>query len=112
MNYYQLYIHFLILLKMLIILLALMHFHYKRNHQIKQQEETEYWKSRIEFVFVVCMSILLIYLFSPTRSSSTLVTGETKILLFLFGFILLITAKWENFIYTGQWFQDLQQSLR
>jgi uncharacterized membrane protein len=112
MSFYQLYINFLILLKILFILLSLMHFHYKRNHHIKQQEETDYWKSRIEFIFIVCMSLLLIYLFSPACTSSTLVTGETKILLFLFGFILLITAKWENFIYTSQWFQDLQQSLR
>ena len=44
------------------------------------------------------MSILLIYLFNPRVDRNTLIDKETKLLLFLFGFILLITAKWDVFI--------------
>ena len=43
------------------------------------------------------MSILLIYLFNPRVDRSVLIDKETKILLYLFGFILLIIAKWNLF---------------
>jgi hypothetical protein len=54
----------------------------------------------------------MIYLFSPKKSNTVTITGETKILLFLFSVILFITAKWEDFIYTSKWFEELQKTLR
>jgi hypothetical protein len=43
------------------------------------------------------MAILLIYLFNPRNPKLEIIDSETKILLYLFGIVLLITAKWEAF---------------
>jgi CHASE2 domain-containing sensor protein len=68
-----------------------------------------YWKDRIEFIFVLLMSVLLIYLFNPRKDKSVLINYETKLLLYLFGFVLLIMAKWDTFIEEAKWFKDLQE---
>jgi hypothetical protein len=44
------------------------------------------------------MAILLIYLFNPYYNHDNLMTPETKLLLYLFGFILIIVAEWGLFI--------------
>jgi hypothetical protein len=38
-----------------------------------------------------------------------MIDSETKILLFLFGFVLLITAKWTEFFNEAEWFQYFQK---
>ncbi len=70
-----------------------------------------YWKERFEFIFIALMSGLLIYVFNPRVDRSVLVDNETKILLYLFGFILLITAKWELFLKASSLVKKIQQSL-
>ncbi len=72
--------------------------------------EILYWKGRFEFIFVFLMSFLLIYLFNP-RKPNVVLDYETKLLLFLFGFILLITAKWSVFFNEAKWFTYVQQSV-
>jgi hypothetical protein len=57
------------------------------------------------------MAILLIYLFNPRRGEMIMIDGETKILLYLFGVVLLITAKWADFFREAEWFQYLQKSV-
>jgi len=54
------------------------------------------------------MSLLLLYLFNP-RKPDIVIEGETKILLFLFGFVLLITAKWDIFFQESKWFKRIQE---
>jgi hypothetical protein len=70
-----------------------------------------YWKERFEFIFVLLMAVLLIYLFSPGKEKTVMIDGETKLLLYLFGFVLLITAKWGDFFHEAEWFQYLQKSV-
>jgi hypothetical protein len=111
MDSYEVYIIFLICLKITYIFLAVLHLYYRRKG-LKKDQEIVYWKSRIEFIFTISMAILLIYLFNPRQGNKVIITGETKLLLFLFGFILLITAKWENFIHTSHWFKEIQNTLR
>jgi hypothetical protein len=58
-----------------------------------------YWKEITEFLFIICMSILLIYHFFPDHNfihnyKPIVVDKETKVLFLLFGFILLFSAKW------------------
>jgi hypothetical protein len=66
-------------------------------------------KERVEFVFVILMAILLIFLFNPRHDRSIQIDNETKILLYLFGFILLLTAKWDTFIEEAPWFKKVQE---
>jgi hypothetical protein len=56
------------------------------------------WRDRVEFVFKILMSLLIIYLFNPMDSRQKLLTTETKFLLYIYGFILLITADWSTFL--------------
>ena len=55
------------------------------------------------------MSILLIYLFNPRFNRELLINGETKLLLFLFGFVLILTAKWNIFFEESKWFVKLKE---
>ena len=46
------------------------------------------------------MAILLIYLFSPLRSKETMkIDFETRLLLGLFGWIMILTADWKSIIH-------------
>jgi hypothetical protein len=114
MDTYDKFITFLLFLKIVFIILAVTHFYFKiEGHQnTKKDQQVVYWKERIEFIFIMGMSILIVYLFSPRRGKEITVTGETKVLLFLFGAVMLVTAKWENFFKTSIWFKELQKSLR
>jgi hypothetical protein len=58
-----------------------------------------FWKEKTEFIFTVCMSLLLIYHFFPDHNfihnyKPIMVDKESKVLFLLFGFILLFSAKW------------------
>jgi len=114
MHLYNQYILFLIALKVVFILLSIAHIYnrIKRKTNTKEDKQIVYWKDRIEFVFTIGMAILLIYVFSPRRKDHAIVTKETQILFYMFGIVLLLTAKWENFIKTGMWFKDFQMSLQ
>jgi len=74
-------------------------------------KKIEYWKERIEFIFEILMAFLLIYLFNPRTDHKSLIDPHVKLLLYLFGFILLITAKWSTFIEESVWFKELQETL-
>lgn len=112
MKYYNIYITLVFFVKIIFILLALTHIFIKLKGKENStlDKKIEYWKERVEFVFVVMMSLLLIYIFSP-RVRTTTVDGETKILLYLFGFVLLITAKWEDFFHEAKWVYFLRKTL-
>jgi hypothetical protein len=105
------YITFIIFIKVGFVLLAVSHLYLKLKD--KEQSETDkkivYWKDRLEFVFIALMAALLIYLFNPRTDRSVLVDYETKVLLYLFGFILLITAKWDTFIKETPYFKIVQE---
>ena len=99
MDQYHIYIIFIIMIKVGFILLAVSHLYLKsKGEEHSELDETIlYWKERVEFIFVIGMAILLIYLFNPRRKIPVTIDNETKVLLTLFGFILIITAKWSLF---------------
>jgi len=85
--------------------------------KIKGKENTNldkkivYWKERVEFIFTVLMALLLIYLFNPRKQRITIINGEIKTLLFLFGIILIITSNWNTFFHESIWFTKIQNIL-
>ena len=93
------YITFIFLIKIGFIIMTITHIYLQAKGKEKSDLDKNilYWKERFEFIFIAMMSILLIYLFNPRVDRSVLIDKETKILLYLFGFILLITAKWNLF---------------
>jgi hypothetical protein len=69
-----------------------------------------YWKERTEFIFIVSMAILLIYHFRSGHVKP--ISSESAMLFFLFGCILIVTAKWELFLKEAPWYKKLSQSLQ
>jgi hypothetical protein len=62
-----------------------------------EEQTLLYWKERTEFIFVMCMAMLLIYHFLP-GSDDMVVGNETKALFLYLGILLLFTAKWTLFL--------------
>ena len=100
MDFLDKYILFIFMVKIIFILLALtnVYLKIKKSKDKKLLAVIEYWKQRAEFVFIALMSMLLIYIFNQRTNRILLINKESKLLFYLFGFILLITAKWEVFI--------------
>jgi hypothetical protein len=111
MSYFTSYIYLIIFVKLGFILLALSHIYLKvkgkKNSDL--DKKIVFYKERFEFVFVFLMACLLIYLFNPRNPKNNMIDNETRILLYLFGFILLITAKWSNFMKESVWFRNFQE---
>jgi hypothetical protein len=107
------YIYLIFAIKLGFILMAVTHIFL----QVKGKADSDldknvvYWKERFEFIFVLLMAILLIYLFNPRKERMVMIDGETKILFYLFGFVLLITAKWADFFHEAKWFKYIQGSI-
>jgi hypothetical protein len=115
MNFYNLYIKFIFLIKIIFIILAVYEKYLKRKepkNKTKIQKIT-FFKERVEVLFKGLMSVLLFYLFNPRTSKDVMkIDYETRLLLALFGFILLFTADWEAiFKNIPKTFQTVQEIL-
>ena len=89
--------------------LILSHFYNEKAQNL--DPKLVYLKERTEFVFIISMSILLIYQFHPLLSKKPL-DQETSLLFFLFGWILIFTAKWSLFIKEAHWYKQIAESLK
>lgn len=71
--------------------------------QVKDKTDTYLYheisngKDQIRFAFDMLMAILLIYVFYPKNIKVYLIDRETALLLYVFGFLLLINANWDQF---------------
>jgi hypothetical protein len=107
------YVLFLIIVKTVFVVAALGHviLTHTTSSFDKYDEKLVYWKERTEFIFVVSMSVLLIYYFHPIIKSGPM-SDETKLLFFLFGWVLLVTANWKIFITEAPWFQNIANAFK
>lgn len=111
MDYFTFYTYLIFIVKIIFIFLAASHLYLK----FKKKENTEldikivYWKERTELIFIILMAFLLIYLFNPRTSQSLIITANSKLLLYLFGIVLLITANWNKILKPAPWFTYLQE---
>lgn len=102
------FLFFVMCVKIVFVLSALGHVilsHASGSEAKKIDPKMVYWKQRTEFVFTVSMAILLVYHFNPRWGVKT-IQEETSILFFLFGCVLLLTAKWGLFIKEAPWFRE------
>jgi hypothetical protein len=83
----------------------------KKTNNKKMIQNLGFWKDRFEFIFKAMMSVLLIYLFNPRADNMKFINYETKLLLYLFGFILIITANWNIFFKESPIFKLIQYSI-
>lgn len=93
------FIFFIFLIKIVFVLSAIGHIilTYSTSSAHKQIDpKLILLKEQTEFIFITSMSLLLIYHFKPGKNKH--ISEETSILFFLFGWVLLFTAKWGVFI--------------
>ena len=110
MNSYDYFIYYIVLNKILFVVFGVWHFILVRENK----GETEFslslhnWKEYCEFIFIACMAILCLYLFNPFLEIRPTINYETRVLLFVFGCIVLLNCKWDLFFEQSKWFTLLQ----
>ena len=102
MTAYNLLIILIIMIKVVFILLKLTAF-YNRVMGIKDtlfSTNVLFWADRVEFIYTFLMAILIIALFKNAVKDGQICIydKETLFLMYVFGFILLFTADWNEFI--------------
>ena len=91
---YTLYIYLLFSLKIIFLILAIYDkYLLKSKKDAKKEKSVALWKSRIEYVFIILMAFLTIYLFNPFTKRPLVIDFHTKLLLFIYGIIVLLTSK-------------------
>ncbi len=110
METFDKYVMLAFFFKILFAVLAISHLYFviKGKAHSEKDMKIEYWKERVEFVFIALMSFMLIYLFYPRSTKPIIIDYETKLLLFIYGIIILIGAKWEIFIKESPVFKKIQ----
>lgn len=113
MDTYDKFISLVFAIKIFYIILSIIrvYLNHKGDKTSDFFKNVEYWRERTEFIFIVLMAFLIIYLFNPTMNKTVIIDKETKILFFTFGIILLITSKWSVFFHESKLFAGIQNSL-
>lgn len=108
------FIFFIVLIKIVFVLSAIGHLviSFTKNSKLQDNVDSKlmYWKERTEFIFIASMAILLIYHFKPGHSKP--IQEESALLFFLFGWVLLVTAKWDLFFTESKWYKNIVNSLK
>jgi hypothetical protein len=102
------YIIITFLAKILFLILSIVHIYLKIKHKDATDAKVMFWRERVEFLFISLMSFLLLYLFYPRANNEVYIDFETKLLLFVFGIILLTNAKWDIFFKESPVFKKIQ----
>ena len=119
---YDNFIIFIIFVKVIFVVFALIERYYeykitKSTTSTEKQQYTQnynwaiYWKERLEFVFIILMALVCIIIFYPFYSEPLFIDKETRILLFIYGFIILITANWGVIQQLPPWIVKLQNTV-
>jgi uncharacterized BrkB/YihY/UPF0761 family membrane protein len=111
MSYFDKYVTLTFLFKILFAILAVLHIYFivKGKNDSKTDKKIVFWKERVEFIFIFLMAFMLMYLFYPRSTKPIIIDFETKLLLFVFGIIILIGAKWDIFIKESPVFKKVQE---
>ena len=119
-NYINIFVWFIICIKIIFILVSISYFVVHKHidnkvHDSKMKlldETLLYWKKRMEFLYIICMSLLIIFIFSPRHKREIYITTEMIFLFYLFGIILIITSDWKLFFTNSKWYGEIQHILR
>jgi len=68
----------------------------------KLEKRISYYKNLTENIFIILVSLLLIYLFNPYHDNKYLDDKYVKVLFFIYGILTLVTFDWNEFVgFTG-----------
>jgi hypothetical protein len=108
------YIYLIIAVKIAFVMLAIAGLYYKAKGVAATDTKVQaiqFWKERTEFIFIFLMSAFMLYLFYPRATTPRPLNYETRLLLYLFGIILLITADWGTFFHESPALKHIQSAL-
>jgi len=110
MKTFDIFISIIFVIKIIFIMLSITYLYLKikGDEKSKTYKNITFWKKRTEFIFIALMAILLIYLFNPRTDKTNLIDKESKILLYLFGILLLLTSNWDDFITVSPFIETLK----
>lgn len=117
MGYLRMYLILVVCVKFLFLYFALRHLYFramllKNPTNVVYKDSLERSKTRkdqTEFVFTNMMALLFIYIFNPRHQNEKYITKETKLLMYIFGFIIIITSDWNQFISESTIFNVLKK---
>ena len=112
-TWHDFFIIFIFFIKIVFVVSAIGHIILSHSTSVKAAKidpKLVYWKEKTEFIFIISMAILLIYEFNP-RSQKKPIGQETGLLFFLFGWVLIVTAKWNLFITESPWYKKIVNNL-
>ncbi len=110
-------IYFVIFIKVIFLVMVISHLYLEnvsndQDLKNKYSAATLYWKERTEYIFTICMAILLIFIFHPwSHHMKRYMTPEIQILFYLFGWILIITSNWSVFFKEAPWYKNIVSAL-
>lgn len=113
-NIYLVFIFYIIFLKIVFLIASTGDLYLKFFDKTKHpgvEEKFNYWKERTEFLFIACMSALLLIMFFPHHRKEWKLNREERLMLYLFGWILLYTANWKLFIEDAAWYPSISPYL-
>ena len=97
MTYLDFYINIVFTIKILFLLSTIIYrasSFYNKNKTVI--ELSGLIRERLELLFKLLMSFFLIYMFYPRRKTPIPLDFEARLLLFIFGFILILSADWNT----------------
>ena len=114
-SWYDYFVVFIVIIKISFFILSLSLIYLKiKNHGKSETEimkNLTYWKERVEFVFILDIAILLTYLFYPKREKPIPIDNVSRSLLFAYGILISLTAKWDLFFKESRWVFYFQRIL-
>jgi len=113
----NIFLYFIIFIKLVFSLTYFLHIYFSKvnpNSEKGQQIDPTilFWKERTEFIFIASMSALMIYLFNPWKTEPLVFNNEMKVLFYVLGWVLLVTANWAIFFRESPLIIEIQQALR
>ena len=102
------YIFLILVVKVIVLFLVISSFLINKSIENKPEVKQNYShllkiysksKEQFHFIFGILMGILLIILFNPYTKNPIILNNEDKIILWLFGYVLIISADWSNFMH-------------
>jgi len=105
------FVTFLFIVKILFAILAVVHIYLKRTGKddTKTDEFVTFWKERLEFVFIIGVSLLLMIFFFPGRKIEMEPTFEMRFLFFVYGIIILINVDWKIVVGESPFLETVQK---
>jgi hypothetical protein len=106
MSLFRIYLYLIICVKITFLFFSLRHLYFRaliiknpKNDEYKKKlDDVIQYKNQTEFIFSIMMGLLIIFIFNPNHKNEIYLNNEAKLLLYLFGIIIIITSDWSKFI--------------